>query len=348
MLKERFLKYFPVTQHVSVDEAMIPYFGRHGAKQFLRNKPVRFGYKIWCICTPSGYLANFEPYEGAGTGEKSQLGVGGSVVVRLVDELPKHRYCVYTDNFFTSIPLITTLADKGVALTGTIRANRTQKCPLKDLKREPRGSMDHRKTSNSVLVVSWNDNNVVNVASSVHGVQPTRQTERYSVAQKMRVKINQPRAIEQYNRFMGGVDRMDQNVSLYRIGIRSKKWWWPMLAGFIDMAMQNAWLIYRVSDANRNRKLDQLAFRSEVVTVYLQRHVAERSTRSLSSRIRPSRNADIRVPSSIRFDGQDHVQEAMETQRRCIQCGNASRNKCKKCQTPLHNRCSAKFHTKPQ
>jgi hypothetical protein len=30
----------------SVDEMMIPYFGRHSTKQFIRGKPVRYGYKV--------------------------------------------------------------------------------------------------------------------------------------------------------------------------------------------------------------------------------------------------------------------------------------------------------------
>ena len=350
MLKKRFLKYFPVSQNLSVDEAMIPYFGRHGAKQFLRLKPVRFGYKIWCVCTPNGYLVNFEPYQGAGAGEAGTLGVGGSVVLRLVDDLPKHSFSIYTDNFFTSIPLINNLAGKGMALTGTVRANRTQKCPItspQDLKRQPRGSMDYRKNSNSVLLVSWNDNNVVNVASNVYGINPVTYTERYSAAQKKRVGIPQPKAIQQYNKFMGGVDRMDQNVGLYRIGMRTKKWWWPLFSGFLDMATQNAWQIYRLTDASRNRKLDHLAFRSEIVKTYFLRFTTDRSARSLSSRIRVSQNVDIRIATSVRYDALNHVQGAMDTQKRCILCKKSCRNLCTKCQVPLHNKCSVDFHRKP-
>ena len=31
---------------LSVDESMVPYFGRHSAKMFISGKPIRFGYKI--------------------------------------------------------------------------------------------------------------------------------------------------------------------------------------------------------------------------------------------------------------------------------------------------------------
>ena len=33
----------------SVDESMVPYYGRHSCKQFIRGKPVRFGYKVTII-----------------------------------------------------------------------------------------------------------------------------------------------------------------------------------------------------------------------------------------------------------------------------------------------------------
>ena len=48
-----------------IDESMIPYFGRHGEKQFTSGKPIRFGYKMWALTIPSGYLPQTEPYQGA-------------------------------------------------------------------------------------------------------------------------------------------------------------------------------------------------------------------------------------------------------------------------------------------
>ena len=36
----------PYPQVWAVDEAMEPYFGRHGLKQFIRGKPVRFAFKL--------------------------------------------------------------------------------------------------------------------------------------------------------------------------------------------------------------------------------------------------------------------------------------------------------------
>ena len=65
MINERCLMYFNKImkqQHLSIDESMIPYYGRHGAKQFIRGKPIRFGFKMWVLATPLGYCVQFEPY----------------------------------------------------------------------------------------------------------------------------------------------------------------------------------------------------------------------------------------------------------------------------------------------
>ena len=45
-LEEKFIQHFIPSQTISRDEAMIQYFGRHSGKQAIRNKPIRFGYKV--------------------------------------------------------------------------------------------------------------------------------------------------------------------------------------------------------------------------------------------------------------------------------------------------------------
>ena len=64
-LKTNFKKYNPFVPEMDVDECMVEYFGKCGAfiKQSIRMKPIRFGYKIWCLNSPLGYLVDFEVYE---------------------------------------------------------------------------------------------------------------------------------------------------------------------------------------------------------------------------------------------------------------------------------------------
>ena len=54
-LNKGLVKFGVFNELLSVDEAMVPYFGRHSAKMFIRGKPIRFGYKIWSLCGEDGY-----------------------------------------------------------------------------------------------------------------------------------------------------------------------------------------------------------------------------------------------------------------------------------------------------
>jgi hypothetical protein len=35
---------FPVTHNLSIDEAMVSYYGHHSAKQYMKGKPIKFGF----------------------------------------------------------------------------------------------------------------------------------------------------------------------------------------------------------------------------------------------------------------------------------------------------------------
>ena len=50
--------------NLSVDKAMLPYFGWNSSKQRIQNKPIRVGYKVWVLAEKSGYVIQFDPYQG--------------------------------------------------------------------------------------------------------------------------------------------------------------------------------------------------------------------------------------------------------------------------------------------
>ena len=52
---------------------MIPYFGNHSFKIFIRGKPIRFGYKKWIFASSCDYPLKFETYVGASEMRRDQL-----------------------------------------------------------------------------------------------------------------------------------------------------------------------------------------------------------------------------------------------------------------------------------
>lgn len=61
-LINKFIEYFVPSEFLNYDESMIKYFERHSLKQFMRGKPIRFGFKAWCLNSLNGYLINFDIY----------------------------------------------------------------------------------------------------------------------------------------------------------------------------------------------------------------------------------------------------------------------------------------------
>lgn len=49
ILKNHFFKFFVPQQALNYDESIVKYFSRHSCKQFVRGKPIRFGFKTWYI-----------------------------------------------------------------------------------------------------------------------------------------------------------------------------------------------------------------------------------------------------------------------------------------------------------
>jgi len=353
-LNKSFLARFCHESHLSVDESMVPYFGHHGCKQFIRGKPIRFGYKLWCLNTTLGYLVQFQAYQGKGSVTDQQLGLGGSVVVDLIHGLPEGlKYNLYFDNFFTSMQLLDHLTARGVGATGTLRANRTDKCPLitpADMKKKDRGHMDHRcDSAGNIVVIRWHDNSPVTIASNVYGVQPVDKVRRWSSAAKKEIQIPQPAAIRQYNAHMGGTDRMDQNVGSYRITIRSKKWWWPLFIHMVDVSLQNAFYLYKRSPAYCHLRLDLLGFKREIVHVYSQRYAQRANVGVLVDRAQ--RSGGWRVSAEVRLDRLDHLPVYVDKQKQCDVCKKKANFVCQKCTSGgapvgLHPKdCFLRYHT---
>ena len=67
-----------------------------------------------------------------GRKEKTEFGLGESVVLSLCKSLENTNCFVYFDNCFTSPTLIAKLLDKGIYAVGTVKANRKHMPTLKN------------------------------------------------------------------------------------------------------------------------------------------------------------------------------------------------------------------------
>ncbi|XP_067939618.1 piggyBac transposable element-derived protein 3-like [Watersipora subatra] len=192
--RENCLKLTP-EENVSIDEMMCEFRGKtNPIQQYIKGKPHPWGFKIWGRADPAGILYDFDVYQG-GTGQRSALGQGADVVLKLTESLKYNsNYKIFADNFFTSLGLITALNERGMRYTGTVRKNRMGQCTLlqeKELKKKGRGTIDYRVDQNhNIIAVRWYDNRAVSLLSSVTGVEPTQQVRRWAGVADALIKVN--------------------------------------------------------------------------------------------------------------------------------------------------------------
>ena len=112
---------------ISIDESMIPYKGKTSRiRQYIKNKPNRWGFKLWMMSDMNGYCYNSLIYEGAKYVEGKKVvtkGLGKEVVFDLMEQYLDKKHIVITDNFYTSIELAETLLNRDTFLVGQIKGN---------------------------------------------------------------------------------------------------------------------------------------------------------------------------------------------------------------------------------
>nr|CAI5821287.1 unnamed protein product [Callosobruchus analis] len=200
------------------------------------------------------------------------------------------------------------------------------------MKKRKRGHYDHRKIEDkNIIIVKWHDNSIVTLCSNSAGVNPIHSVKRFCRKER-KIMVQQPHLVNLYNANMGGVDRYDQNISLYRTSIRGKKWYFPLITHLIDTALQNAWQLHRARGGN----LDQLGFRRRIATTLLLQNKKQSTSRGHMSK---DEGID------IRFDHIDHLVIPQDKQTRCAQCHDKTTTRCIKCDRGLHVKCFVVYHT---
>ena len=258
--RDNFLREYTPFRDLSIDEAMVLFKGRSSLKQYMPLKPVKRGYKVWCLCdAKNGYMSNFDVYTGAKSGNvRADGGLGASVIKQLMEPFKGLYHFVFFDNFFSSVNLALDLLEHYHTYScGTARANR-----LKFPKELQKVKLD-RGMSRSVVVqeavncIAWQDKKLVHFIDTIS--DPTEQTQvQRRNKDGSRSNVNSPLAAKTYNASMGGVDLADAKRTVYSCSRKSKKWWHRIFYFVIDVCVVNAHII--LSETPHQSKLCQKDF----------------------------------------------------------------------------------------
>ena len=103
---------------------MVKSKARFSFKQYIRNEPTKWGFKLWCLCdSHNGNTNNFTIYCGKEGELLSHFGLSYDVVMNLASPYLNQGYKIYMDNYYTS-QLLRDLHQQGTYGTGTVASNR--------------------------------------------------------------------------------------------------------------------------------------------------------------------------------------------------------------------------------
>ena len=87
-LNKAFQDAMPEVERQPIDEHITIFKGPMSFKQYMKNKPIKWGFNWWCrCCTQTKYLYEFGLY--FGQKEKIELGLGEMVFFLFVEEVRK-------------------------------------------------------------------------------------------------------------------------------------------------------------------------------------------------------------------------------------------------------------------
>lgn len=156
--------------NLTIDEAMCPFRGRIGFRVYMKNKPNKYGIKLYAVCdSATGFVLNCEVYTGsAGNVDNSIQGL----VHRLCSEYFGKGHCIYMDRFYTSPSLLDMLWENKTLGVGTVMKNRKGLPPVfKTLKLKKNQMVFQRK--GHLLALKWKSKRDVYSLSTKHRATST-------------------------------------------------------------------------------------------------------------------------------------------------------------------------------
>lgn len=185
-------------------------------RQYNKQKRHKYGIKLFKLCTLPGYTFNINIY--AGKQNEQQNVTPHRVVMNLCKDLLNKGHSLYTDNWYTSVPLARELLQNQTHLIGTLRKNRNHFPKVVVSTKLKIGQFIAKESDDGITVLRWKGKRDVLVLSIKHS------TRFVSITKNNRTTMK-PAIVIDYNKAKGAVDLADQ-MAAYQSQLRkSLKWY---------------------------------------------------------------------------------------------------------------------------
>lgn len=157
---------------------------------------------------------------------------------------------MFTDRYYTSIPLAEELMKLKCYLTGTIKANRKD-IPMfiKKSKFPDKKIFVYKKRK--IMFLAWKDKRIMSLLSTWNDAGMI-DSKRILQGGK-EVNIRKPNVVVSYTNSMSSIDRTNQYTSTYCFLRKSLKWWRKMFFWGMEVCVINSYIIYKIVKKNKMR-----------------------------------------------------------------------------------------------
>ncbi|KAF7282652.1 hypothetical protein GWI33_002191 [Rhynchophorus ferrugineus] len=307
--------YYP-GRNLSLDESMALWRGRSMSRQYITSKRRKYGIKLYMLTEPDGMVQKILVHKGAGNTEIGRKGHSSKVVLKLLEGKLNKGHCIYMDGFHNDISLAKDLLENGTYVTGKLRKNR-KNIPVDVLVKKLNKGELVSKYSNGVSVQKWKDRRDILMVSTEHEGE-LLDTENRRGQHKMK-----PKSLVEYNKYMSGMDTLDQMLSYYSCDRETPRWDQKLGIHIFQCILINAFFLY---NKNVTERMSFYDFRLKIIDYLLSHSKKETSKRTkYSTSKNTKRKSTDHCPQTIKKankDGKD-----WSVRRKCKLC--ASNNKRK-------------------
>lgn len=199
------------------------------------------------------------------------------------------------------------------------------------------------------------------MTSNFVGITPMDKIERWDRKAGARKDIDCPQIVKSYNRSMGGVDLADMLIALYRITVKTNRWYVKVFWHLIDIAKVNGWILYKRHRMQMGIPQKQQKTLLDFSCELAKSLIGANKVATSSSRGRPPKRKSevanrggkkpaVAIPChDVRYDGLGHWPIPSSQKNRCRKCQSYCRMVCEKCKIYLclleNRNCFKLFHT---
>ena len=349
-LIERFQQCYYPTRELAVDETMVGFRGRFGAKQYMPNKPTKWGIKCFTLAdSANGYILNVHVYTGSETLDNvgyESLPQSARVVMHVTSPYLECGHHIFTDRYYTSIPLAQALYMHDTAFTGTSNKNRV------DLPAQFRGPYRLKDgevvayRADHLLALTWRAEKKKPVI--MLSTQSSAATTLVGPGSHARAAVVKPVVIDNYNHSMNGVDIADQYTVYYSFIRKTVKWWRKLFFWMLETAVVNSYILYRDSTSSPK---SHIQYRRALVDSLASNYITTAPPRPRAGRPRKRSHPESNDPE--RLNQRLHLLSKETVQRDCVVCSKTEKRvrpcyKCKTCRDMPYlcpGICFERYHT---